>query len=164
MTVSASLGAKGYRVTTARLVRPLAPAQDQHPADLARGAGWLERSCALLRTYPNAGRERGWHRVFPATALYRDRLPGPLRWHHLHESSPQRAVTIAARQAGIGKRAGCHTFRHSFAPHIREAGHDIQPVQELRGHREVSTAMIYTHGLTRGPAGVRRPADRMLSP
>jgi integrase len=108
------------------------------------------------------GREWPWQWVFPATRFYVDRATGQWRRHHLHESVRQRAVKEAARLAGILKRATCHTFRHSFATHLLEDNHDIRTVQELLGHRDVSTTMIYTHVLNRGPAGVRSPADRML--
>jgi site-specific recombinase XerD len=118
----------------------------------------VELPTALLRKYPNAGRE--W--VFPATSLYRDRLTGQLRRHQLHESVLQRAVKDAARRAGIAKRATPHTLRHSFATHLLEDGHDIRTVQELLGHRDVTTTQIYTHALNRGLRSVRSPADRMF--
>jgi integrase len=134
----------------------------QYRSDIDRGAGWVELPDALARKLPSAGREWPWQWVFPATRGYLERETGQGRRHDLPETVVQQAVRREVLASGIAKRATCHTFRHSFATHLLEEGSDIRTVQELVGHRDVTT-MIYRHVLNRGPAGVRSPADRLLS-
>lgn len=143
---------------TAELHEQLVHARLLHQEDLACGWGEVWLPDAIARKFPSAAREWRWQWVFPATRRWRDEQGREGR-PHLHETVVQRAVTEAARAAGIDKRVTCHTFRHSFATHLLERGHDIRTVQELLGHRDVSTTMIYTHVLRHGARGVRSPLD-----
>jgi integron integrase len=143
------------------LAKHLEIIKEQHRRDLERGLGRVVLPNALDRKYPNAGKEWGWQWVFPATSHYTDRATGGKHRHHLHESVLQKTVKQAVREAGISKPATPHTFRHSFATHLLKDGYDIRTVQELLGHTDVTTTMIYTHVLNRGGRGVNSPADRL---
>lgn len=116
---------------------------------------------ALDRKYPHAATDWAWQFVFPAARICRDPRWGPPSRFHLHESAVQREVASAVRRAGVTKRVGPHCFRHSFATHLLEDGHDIRTVQELLGHSDVRTTMTYLHVLNRGGLGVRNPFDRL---
>lgn len=146
------------------LVEHLTQRRRLHQRDLECGRGTVALPGQLRAKYPRAPFEWAWQWVFPATRFYTDPETGERRRHHLHESVLQRAVTQAARAAGITRPAGCHTLRHSFATHLLDAGYDIRTIQELLGHRDVSTTMIYTHVLNRGGRGVRSPLDRLVPP
>lgn len=132
-----------------------------HDADLAAGRGAVWLPDALAVKYPRAPRAWGWQWVFPSTQLSIDPRTGIERRHHLNEASVQKAVSVAARAAGIDRPCSPHVLRHSFATHLLQAGYDIRTVQELLGHADVSTTMIYTHVLNRGGRGVRSPLDQI---
>ena len=139
----------------------MARARALHDADLAAGRGAVWLPDALAVKYPRAPRAWGWQWVFPSTQLSIDPRTGIERRHHLNEASVQKAVSVAARAAGIDRPCSPHVLRHSFATHLLQAGYDIRTVQELLGHADVSTTMIYTHVLNRGGRGVRSPLDQI---
>ena len=164
ITVRCGKGDKDRRtVLPSSLVDPLKQhvneVQHQHQNDLSAGWGAVELPHALERKYRNAAKEWGWQWLFPQGRRWRDPRQNIEGRHHLDPSLVQRAVRAAVQAAGISKPATCHTFRHSFATHLLEQGADIRTIQELLGHSDVKTTMIYTHVLNRGPSGVRSPAD-----
>jgi integron integrase len=146
------------------LEQHLARIRTQHDADLAAGYGRVALPNALIRKYPNAPAEWGWQWLFPATRHYIDRDTRERRRHHQHPTVLQRAIKVAAGAAGISKPVSCHTLRHSFATHLLESGYDLRTIQELLGHRDVRTTMIYTHVLNRGALGVQSPLDAIQRP
>jgi integron integrase len=160
-------GGKGDKDRVVMLPRALRPALEKqlqarrqlHERDRAAGPVWVNLPHALARKYPSAAGELGWQYVFASRQKSRDPRTGNTGRHHVHEGAVQRAVHLAVQQTGLTKRISCHTFRHSFATHLLERGIDIRTVQELLGHKDVSTTMIYTHVMAKGPAGTPSPLD-----
>ena len=167
ITVREGKGDKDRVTTMPRAVIPplqkhLQSVKATHEQDVAAGYGRAELPHALARKYPRANQEWCWQFVFPQERRWRDTKTGQQGRHHIDESLVQRAVQAAVRQAGLTKRVSSHTFRHSFATHLLADGYDIRTVQELLGHKDVRTTMIYTHVLNRGGRAVRSPADGLL--
>jgi integron integrase len=160
-------GGKGDKDRVVILPRPLRPAlleqverrRALHARDLERGHGWVELPHAFARKAPRAPYELGWQYLFASRQLSCDPRSGNVGRHHLHEGALHRAVREAVRRAGIARRITPHTFRHSFATHLLEMGHDVRTVQELLGHKDVATTMVYTHVMQQGVAGVRSPLE-----
>ena len=143
----------------ARLLEHLERVKQIHQKDLAEGYGAVLLPGALQRKYPGAAREWGWQWVFPQERRWTNSKTGEQGRHHADESIIQKAVKRAVQRAGINRQATCHSLRHSFATHLLESGYDIRTIQELLGHKDVATTMIYTHVLNRGGKGVRSPVD-----
>lgn len=164
ITVFEGKGSKDRVVMLPESIKPalkkhLEQREKIHGFDLSRGYGSASLPSALSRKYPNPARQFGWQYVFPAVEVSRDPRSGGIMRHHMHPSTLQKAVKRAVSASGIHKHVGCHTFRHSFATRLLENGYDIRTVQELLGHKNVSTTMIYTHVMHKGAKAVRSPLD-----
>jgi integron integrase len=149
------------RAVVKHLQEHLHRVKTMHQQDVDAGYGRVELPHALARKYPKASQEWGWQFVFPQERRWRNSRTGQQGRHHIDESLFSRSLKAAARKAGLTKRVTSHTFRHSFTTHLLADGYDIRSVQELLGHKDVRTTMIYTHVLNRGGRGVRSPADRL---
>jgi integrase len=145
----------------APLQEQIAKARALHQRDLLEGFGEVWLPGALDAKYPGAPKQLGWQWVFPSVTRSADPRTGKVHRHHLNEASVQKAMSLAAKRAAIIKPCSPHILRHSFATHLLQAGYDIRTVQELLGHSDVSTTMIYTHVMNRGGRGVRSPLDQM---